>query len=176
MVGLVPRKVSVSWGADQDLRLSRVRYRGEPSLYASSLVPGSLERTQACPSWSSWGKVASSDAVDPMKPELWAEGKNTESSWLLFSEGRSSRSRSRRSSGWGAWMLQGGEGEAGLPTGLRADVGSGYVGDWVGVGVGVMKLFRLNAPIPTFVSGSSWSSLMCWLDLLRRYVKGGVPC
>ena len=50
MVGLVPKKVSVSWGADQDLRLSRVRYRGEPSLYASSLVPGSLERLQACPS------------------------------------------------------------------------------------------------------------------------------
>ena len=38
-------------------------------------------------------------------------------------------------------MLQGGEGEAGLPTGLREDVGSGDVGDWVGVGVGVMTLF-----------------------------------
>jgi hypothetical protein len=50
MVGLVPRKVSVSWGADQDLRLSRVWYRGEPSVYALSLVPGSLERTHACPS------------------------------------------------------------------------------------------------------------------------------
>ena len=104
MVGLVPKKVSVSWGADQDLRLSRVRYRGEPSLYASSLVPGSLKRSQACPSWSTWGKVASSDAVDPMKPELWAL-KNTESSWLLFSEGRSSSSMLRRSSGRGTWPL-----------------------------------------------------------------------
>ena len=78
-------------------------------------------------------------------------------------------------------MLKGGEGEAGLPSGLRADVGSGDVGDWVGVGVGVMTLFRLNAPIPrsafgTLFSGSSWSSLMCWVDLLRRYVKGGLPC
>jgi hypothetical protein len=58
-----------------------------------------------------------------------------------------------------------------LPTGLREDVGSGDVGDWVGVGVGVMTLFRLNAPVPrsafgTFVAGLSLSSLMCWLDLL----------
>ena len=50
MVGLVPRKVSTSWGADQDLRLSRGWYRGEPYVYALSLVPGSLERIHACPS------------------------------------------------------------------------------------------------------------------------------
>ena len=62
-------------------------------------------------------------------------------------------------------------------SGLRVGAGSGevelvLVGEWVGVGVGVMTLFRLNAPIPrsafgTLFSGSSWSSLRCWVDLLR---------
>jgi hypothetical protein len=64
-----------------------------------------------------------------------------------------------------------------LPTGLREDVGSGDVGDWVGVGVGVMTLFRLNAPVPrspfgTFVVGLSWSSLICWFGLVGMYVRG----
>ena len=35
-----------------------------------------------------------------------------------------------------------------MPSGLRAGAGSGDVGEWVGVGVGVITLFRLNAPIP----------------------------
>ena len=64
-----------------------------------------------------------------------------------------------------------------MPSRLRAGAGSGDVGDWVGVGVGVMTLFHLTAPIPrsvfgTLFSGSLWSSLRCWVDLFRRYVKG----
>ena len=117
--------------------------------------------------------MASSDAVDSMKPELWAEGKNTES-WLLFSDGMSSRSRLSRSRVCGVYAT----------SRLGVDVGFGEVGEWVGVGagewvgVGVMTLSRWNAPIPrsvfgTLLSGSPQSRLMCWVDLFRRWVQGG---
>ena len=63
---------------------------------------------------------------------------------------------------------------------LRGCVGSGDVGDWVGVGVGVMTLFRLNVPVPrsvlgTFVVGLPWSSLICWVGFVGMYVRGWMP-
>ena len=64
--------------------------------------------------------MASSDAVDSMKPELWAEGKKTES-WLLFSEGKSSRSR--LTEGGGARLQRGEDGQG--QSSLRHQGGQG---------------------------------------------------